>query len=110
MYRHIISLAELTADDVDALLTVASYLKARSKRGILEKVFAGKHLAMIFEKPSLRTRLSFEMAMVELGGHATYIRGEEIGLNSREPVQDVARVLSRMANGLIIATSAHRKL
>jgi aspartate carbamoyltransferase catalytic subunit len=110
MYQHIISLAELNSTDVDDLLVVASYLKNRRARGIHEKVFAGKSLAMLFEKPSLRTRLSFEMAMVELGGHAMYIRGEEIGLNTREPVKDVARVLSRMVQGIMIRTFAHQNV
>jgi len=110
MYRHIISLAELSSQDVDDLLKVAAYLKARRARGIPENALKGRSLAMIFEKPSLRTRLSFEMAMVELGGHATYIRGEEVGLNSREPAKDVARVLSRMVHGIMIRTFAHQSV
>jgi ornithine carbamoyltransferase len=110
MYRHIISLAELSAQDFDDILKVAAYLKARHKRGVPETALAGKSLAMIFEKPSLRTRLSFEMAMVQLGGHATYIRGEEVGLNVREPVKDVARVLSRMVNGIMVRTFAHQNV
>ncbi len=110
MYRHIISLAELSAQDVDDLLRVAVYLKTRHKRGIPETALKGRTLAMIFEKPSLRTRLSFEMAMVELGGHATYIRGEEVGLNTREPVKDVARVLSRMVQGIMVRTFSHQNV
>jgi ornithine carbamoyltransferase len=104
---HFTSLDHLTAQEFSDLLAVAVYLKRRRAAGIPERALAGKTLVMIFEKPSLRTRLSFEVGMTELGGVATYIRGEEVGLNVREPVQDVARVLSRYAQGIMIRTFAH---
>src|SRR5262245_13185819 len=105
--QHFTSLDHLTAQEFSDLLAVALYLKRRRKAGIPEHVLAGKTLVMIFEKPSLRTRLSFEVGMTELGGVATYIGGDEVGLNVREPVQDVARVLSRYAQGIMIRTFAH---
>ena len=67
----------------------------------------GRSLAMIFEKPSLRTRLSFEMAMVQLGGHAAYMSPAEVGLGRRESVADVARVTSRYVDGIVLRTFAH---
>lgn len=104
---HFTSLDHLSAQEFSDLLAVAVYLKRRRAAGIPERALTGKTLVMIFEKPSLRTRLSFEVGMTELGGVATYIRGEEVGLNVREPVQDVARVLSRYAQGIMIRTFAH---
>jgi len=106
--RHFTSLDDLSAQEFTDLLAVAVYLKRRRAMGIREHALAGKTLAMIFEKPSLRTRLSFEVGMTELGGVATYIRGEEVGLNTREPVKDVARVVSRYVQGIMIRTFAHR--
>jgi ornithine carbamoyltransferase len=110
MMRHFTSLDDLSAQEFNDLLAVAVYLKRRRAQGIREHALAGKTLAMIFEKPSLRTRLSFEVGMTELGGVATYIRGEEVGLNTREPVQDVARVVSRYVQGIMIRTFAHRNV
>ena len=63
---------------------------------------------MIFEKPSLRTRVTFETAMTHLGGHALNLTQNEIGLGKREPVKDVARVLGRMCDGVMIRTFSHR--
>src|SRR4051812_19288055 len=94
------------AEFTDFLLT-AHYLKRRHKAGQVDHALAGKTLAMVFEKPSLRTRMSFEVGMTDLGGHAMYVRGEEVGLNSREPVCDVGRVLSRYVHGIMIRTFAH---
>ena len=105
--KDLIDLPLLDVVDVRNILDVAHFLKARQKQGITETVFAGKHLAMIFEKPSLRTRVSFEVGMGELGGSVLYISKDEVGLGTREPVQDVARVLSRYVSGIMIRTFAH---
>jgi ornithine carbamoyltransferase len=70
-------------------------------------VLAGRTLALLFEKPSLRTRVSFEVAMARLGGRALYLRPEEVGLGTREPAKDIARVLSRMVDGIAVRTFAH---
>ncbi len=73
-------------------------------------MLAGKTLAMVFEKPSLRTRVSFAVAMTHLGGNGLLLRDEEVGLGSREPVQDMARVLSGMCDGIMARTFEHQKV
>jgi ornithine carbamoyltransferase len=108
--KDLISLRHLESREFHDLLAVATWLKRRRARGLNEDVLAGKTLAMIFEKPSLRTRVSFEVGMTELGGRAMYLTGQEIGMGVREPVQDVARVLSRFVQGIMIRTFAHQSV
>ncbi len=105
--KHLLTISQLSADELTDLLDHAVYLKARRTRGIPETRLAGKSLAMVFEKPSLRTRLSFEVAMTELGGRSLYIRGEEVGLGVREEVRDVARVLARYVQGIMARVFKH---
>ncbi|MFW5859907.1 MAG: ornithine carbamoyltransferase [Planctomycetota bacterium] len=105
--KDLISLNDLTAADFAALLDVALYLKERRTRGVIETVLAGRTLAMVFEKPSLRTRVSFEVGMTELGGRGMYLSRDEVGLGTREAVEDIARVLSRYVQGIMIRTFAH---
>jgi len=105
--KHFLSLDELTSADFHGLLALAGYLKDRRRKNIPDHCMTGKTLVMIFEKPSLRTRLSFEVAMVDFGGHGIYLRGEEIGLGEREPVQDAARVLSRYHHGIMARVFKH---
>ncbi len=107
MLKHFISLADLSAAEFADLLKVAIYLKRRRAQGISENALSGKTLALLFEKPSLRTRLSFEVAMSELGGRSIYVRGEEVGMGVREPVRDVARVLSRYVQGIMARVYKH---
>jgi len=108
MDKDFISLDQLTPDGFADLLSVAAYLKRRRAQGIPESALAGRTLAMIFEKPSLRTRLSFECGMIELGGHALYVKGDEVGMGKREPVKDVARVLSRYVHGIMLRVFEHQ--
>jgi ornithine carbamoyltransferase len=108
MLKHFITLTDFTAPQFAEFLAVATYLKRRRAQGITEHALIGKTLAMIFEKPSLRTRLSFEVAMSELGGRSIYVRGEEVGMGSREPVRDVARVLSRYVQGIMARVFVHQ--
>src|SRR3954471_7442332 len=110
MDQHFLTLDALSRDDFADLLAVAVYLKRRRAQGVVERALAGRTLAMIFEKPSLRTRISFEVGIHELGGHALHLRGEEVGLGVREPVKDVARVLSRMVHGIMLRTFHHATL
>jgi ornithine carbamoyltransferase len=110
MQKHLISLDDLSSGEFHDHIAVAIYLKRRRAQGISEHALAGKTLAMIFEKPSLRTRLSFDVAMTELGGCSTYLRGEEVGLGTREPAKDVARVLSRYVNGIMARVFAHQTI
>lgn len=87
MNRHLLDIADLDVDELRAMLSLA-------ERPDLPHVLAGKGVALVFEKPSNRTRHSMEMAVVQLGGHPVYTRGEEVGLDVREPVEDVTRVMA----------------
>jgi ornithine carbamoyltransferase len=101
--QDFISIADHTPAEIRRLLDTAVKLKARGRPELL----TGRTLALIFEKPSLRTRVSFQVAMTDLGGHAIYLSQEEVGLGVREPVKDVARVLSRYADVIAARTYAH---
>ncbi len=109
--KHFISLAECTSAELRHLLDVAARLKKQLKTtGKNDPILANKTLAMIFEKPSLRTRVSFGVAMTQLGGNGLLLRGDEVGLDVREPVQDIARVLSGMCDGIMARTFEHEKM
>lgn len=88
-------------NDLDGILKLAIDIKKKQKKGIKQNVLAGKSLAMVFEKPSLRTRVSFEIGMYQLGGNALYISPSEIQIGKRESVYDVAKVLSRFVDGIM---------
>ncbi|MGQ9572467.1 MAG: ornithine carbamoyltransferase [Dehalococcoidia bacterium] len=104
MYGHdLISVADLSAGDIQRVVEVALQTKNGGSRSILE----GKTLALLFEKPSLRTRVSFDVAMQQLGGRALYLSPAEVGLGEREPVADVARVLSRYVDAIAARTFKH---
>ena len=105
--RHFLSLADETPETIAALLELARQLKAEWRAGGNAPRLRGKSLALLFQKPSLRTRVSFEMAMVHLGGYALYLAPQEVGLGSRESVPDVARVLSRYVDGIMARVFAH---
>jgi ornithine carbamoyltransferase len=90
------------------LLRISVRLKRLYKYGSNESPLAGKTLAMLFEKPSLRTRISFQVAMTDLGGHVIYVKPEDIGgIGKREPVKDIARVLSRYVDAIMARTFEH---
>jgi ornithine carbamoyltransferase len=109
--KHLISIADWSYADLRHVFDVAIALKKQYKTtGKNDPILAGKTLAMIFEKPSLRTRVSFSVAMEHLGGYGLLIRHDEVGLNTREPVQDVARVLSSMCDGIMARTFEHEKV
>ncbi len=105
--RDLLSIADLSPDELDRILQTALSLK---RDGGGSRLLAGKTLALIFEKPSLRTRVSFDVAMQELGGHAVYLSQSEVGLGQREPVADVARVLSRYVDVIAARTYLHQTL
>ena len=103
--RHFLSIADLEKGELQSLLDHAAVFKAeRSTHG---RPLRGRSLAQIFEKPSLRTRLSFDIAMTELGGHSSYLSPAEVGLGRRESVADVARVVSRLVHLVVLRTHAH---
>lgn len=101
--RHFLSVTDLAPSEVREVIARGRALKA----GEPSQALAGKSIAILFEKPSLRTKLSFEVGIHRLGGHPVYFSPEEVGLGKREPVQDVARVMSRMADAAIIRTFDH---
>jgi len=107
MIKDFIDLSGFTAQQLQALLERALADKALFRAGKLVPSLPRKSLAMIFEKPSLRTRVSFEVAMAQLGGHALYLTQADIGVSTREAIQDVARVLSRMCDGIMARTFSH---
>ena len=107
MIKDFVNLADFSSSQLLGLLDRAVAEKEQLRLGDLTPALTHKTLAMIFEKPSLRTRVSFETAMTQLGGHAIYLAPADIGLGSREPVQDVARVLGRMCDGVMARTFAH---
>ena len=106
--RHFTSVADISAVELVALLDLAADLKKDKSRGA--SGLAGKTLAQIFEKPSLRTRLSFDVGMAELGGHCVYLSPQEVGLGRRESVADVARVVSRMVDVVVLRTNSHETI
>ena len=101
MKRDLLSIADLATDEILALLDEAARLKEERRAGVLRTTLAGKALALLFLKPSLRTRLSFELAMVELGGISRFIAPTEVGLGTRESVPDVARTLGCYVHGVV---------
>lgn len=107
MKRDFLGILDLTEAEIRALLLRAAEMKARRHTPNAEKPLAGRSLAMIFQKPSLRTRISFEVAMHELGGQALYIEDREVGLGKRESIEDVARVLSRYVSAIMARTFGH---
>jgi len=106
--RHFLSIDDLSPAEVTALLDDAEALKRDPVPG--DAPLRGRALAMIFEKPSLRTRLSFDVAMCDLGGHSSYLSPQEVGLGRRESVSDVARVVSRYVDVVVLRTFAHETL
>ena len=109
--KHFLSISQSTRDQLQHVLDVAFELRGQRESGQANKpILAGKTLAMIFEKPSLRTRVSFEQAMLDLGGHAILLRSGEVGLGTRESPADVARVLGGMVHGIMARVFEHQKL
>jgi ornithine carbamoyltransferase len=102
--KDLLSISDLTSDDIESLISDAIDAKDQGWVSILE----GKVLALLFEKPSLRTRVSFEVAMRQLGGQCIYLSPAEVGLGERESVADVARVLSRYVDCIAARTFSHQ--
>ena len=110
MPRHFLTLADLGATEIEALIHRAMGLKEAFARRELQQTCAGRVLAMIFEKSSTRTRVSFETAMAHLGGHAVFLSPQDSQLGRGEPIEDTARVLSKMVDGVMIRTFEHARL
>ena len=105
--KHFLSIAALTPDELHHLLELGMKLKEAWRKGGNEPVLKGKSLALVFQKPSLRTRVSFEMGMVHLGGYALYLSPNEVKMGGRESVPDVARVLSGYVDGVMARVFEH---
>ena len=105
--KHFLDLASCASDELQDLIEQALRLKAEWRAGGNQPILRGKTLGMVFQKPSLRTRVSFEMAMKQLGGDAIMLGPQEIGLGVRESVPDVARVLSSYVQGIMARVFAH---
>jgi ornithine carbamoyltransferase len=105
--RHFVSAGDLSREQVLHLFRLAADLKQRWKAGHRDAPLAARSVALIFEKPSLRTRVTFEVGVVQLGGRAVYLSGQEIGLGTREAVPDVARNLSRWVDAIAARVYAH---
>jgi ornithine carbamoyltransferase len=110
--RNLLRISDLSAADIAILFAVTEKLKARTQRGAVQDEVAamhrGKTLAMVFQKPSLRTRVTFEIGMTQLGGHAIHLGPDEIGVGERETPGDVARNLERWVNGIVARTFTHK--
>jgi ornithine carbamoyltransferase len=108
--RHFLTLLDLSPDELQGLIRRAIELKAKLRAGELYQPLRGKVLGMVFEKSSTRTRVSFEAGMAQLGGHALFLSPRDTQLGRGEPIEDTARVLSRMVDIIMIRTYEHEKL
>jgi ornithine carbamoyltransferase len=108
--KDFLTLMDISTEDIHYLLTIAEELKQKQLVGQLYTPLVGKTLAMIFEKPSTRTRVSFEVGMTQLGGSALYLNSNDLQLGRGETIPDTARVLSQYVDAIMIRTFAHSKL
>jgi ornithine carbamoyltransferase len=105
--RHFLDLLDLAPEEVGDLLDRTARIKADFERGKRDPVLLGRVLGLVFEKPSLRTRASFQAAMAQLGGASVFLTGNEAGLGSRETVPDFARVMSQYVDAVVLRTFSH---
>jgi ornithine carbamoyltransferase len=108
--RDLVNFADLSRREFDAILNAAAELKRKQRRGIAHRRLAGKGLALVFEKPSLRTRATFEMGIYQLGGHALFLGPAEVGLGTRETPGDCARSLARWVDLIAVRTFAQKTI
>ncbi len=108
--KHFLAVADYSSAELQAMLDLALRLKAQRRQGGNPPLLKGKVLGMVFQKPSLRTRVSFDMAMRHLGGDALYLSPAEIGLGQRESIADVSRVLSGYVDAIMARVFAHQHL
>ena len=102
--KHLLKMQDLSKKEITDILNLADKLKAENKKGITHHLLKGKTLGMIFSKSSTRTRVSFEVGMYQLGGHALYLSSNDLQIGRGEPIQDTARTLSRYLDGIMIRT------
>ncbi len=104
--RHLISVTDLTAAEIERVFAITADLKAKHAQGVREALLPGRVIGMVFEKPSLRTRVSFEAGMAHLGGSSLFL-GNDVGFGSRESMPDFARVLSQYVDGIVVRAYRH---
>ncbi len=109
-HTNFLSITDYSTDELNHLFELAIDIKKKLKAGIPTPILQGKTLAMIFQKPSLRTRVSFEIGMHQLGGYAFYLSPDEIGLGKREAIKDVAQVLAGYVDGIMARVFNHAHL
>lgn len=105
--KHFLTLNDFTPSEIDYLINLGLQLKQKQQLGIPHEYLKGKTLGMIFEKSSTRTRVSFEVGMYQLGGHASFLSSRDLQLGRGESISDTAKVLSRYLDGIMIRTFAH---
>lgn len=108
MQKDLISIKDLSAQEIKDIFSTTDKLKKDKVK--FSKVLTGKTLALIFQKPSNRTRVSFEVGMYQLGGHSIYLRPDEINLGVRESIEDVAKTLSRYVDAIVLRTFEHKNV
>ena len=108
--RHFLTLLDLSPNELRGVLKRASEMKIMLRNGLVHEYLARKTLAMVFEKSSTRTRVSFETAMTQLGGASIFLSPTDTQLGRGEPIEDTARVLSRMVDAIMVRTFAHTKI
>jgi ornithine carbamoyltransferase len=107
MMAHLLTMADLTAAEIERIFSITEDLKTRFSRGLREALLPGRVMALFFEKPSLRTRVSFESAMIQLGGSSLFL-GADVGFGRRESVADFGRVLSEYVDVIVIRANRHQ--
>src|SRR5947209_18374470 len=105
--KHFLNLIDLTPDELNSLLTEAARLKDAHARSIPTHTLAGRVVGLVFEKPSLRTRVSFEAGVAQLGGSSLFQAGSEVGLGVRETVADFARTMSQFVDCIVLRVFKH---
>ncbi len=108
--RHYLSVSDLSREELGQVLKRAAEIKRLLHAGDRPALFHGQVLAMVFEKSSTRTRVSFESGMAKLGGHAIFLSPRDTHLGRGEPVEDTARIISRMADAIVVRTYAHERI
>ena len=107
--RNLISLADLSSSEIERVFAISEDLKSKHAQGLREALLPGRVMALLFEKPSLRTRVSFEAGITHLGGSSLFL-GQEVGWGSRESIADFARVLSTYVDAIVVRAKSHQKL
>ncbi len=107
--RHLITLADLTSAEIERIFAITEDLKSKYQHGLRELLLPGRVMALLFEKPSLRTRVSFEAGIINLGGSSLFL-GDDVGFGSRESIADFGRVLSEYVDVIVVRTKSHERV